>query len=63
MIDPKEIDELDFFSSSASYYIYGFFLYLIVAQIGDFGFGFYQTVFGVEMNEMFNSPFLSTRYL
>jgi hypothetical protein len=54
MIDPTRIDDLDFISSSTAYYLYGFFLYLIVAQIGDFGFGFYRIVFGIEM---FDSPF------
>jgi hypothetical protein len=63
MIDPTRINDLDFFSSSAAYYLYGLFLYLNFAQITDFMFGFYQAVFGIEMDEMFDSPFLSTRYV
>jgi hypothetical protein len=62
MVDMKNIEELGFFTSSIYFYLCGFFIYLQAGLLGDFICGFIQINFAIPMSDMFNAPYISTRY-
>jgi uncharacterized membrane protein YeaQ/YmgE (transglycosylase-associated protein family) len=62
LVDMKDIEDQGFLTASIYFYLSGFFFYLVVSLIGDFIGGLIQTTFAIPMNDMFNAPYISTRY-